>query len=73
MSKTLSRTLNDSSSKLASLPPLPDDVKLCAIDVIGQYPNIPFDEGLTGMRKALDLRKEKRISTESLIELGGCV
>ena len=40
---------------------------------MGQYPNIPFDEGLIGMRKALYLRKEKRISTESLIELAGCV
>ena len=58
---------------MASLPPLPDDVILCTIDVVGLYPNIPHDEGLIAMRKALDLRKDKRISTESLIELAECV
>ena len=40
---------------------------------MGLYPNIPHDEGLIAMRKALDLRKDKRISTESLIELAECV
>ena len=50
-----------------------DDVVLCTIDVVGLYPNIPHDEGLIAMRKALDLRKDKRISTESLIELAECV
>ena len=51
---------------MASLPPLPDDVILCTIDVVGLYPNIPHNEGLIA---ALDLRKDKIISTESLIEL----
>ena len=46
-----------------------DDVTLCTIDVVGLYHNIPHDEGLIAMRKALDLRKDKRISTEALIEL----
>ena len=50
-----------------------DDVTLCTIDVVGLYHNIPHDEGLIAMRKALDLRKDKRISTESLIELAECV
>ena len=36
-------------------------------DVVGLYPNIPHNEGLLAMRKALDLRKDRRISTESLI------
>ena len=53
----------------ASLPPLPDDVILCTIDVVGLYPNILHDEWLIAMKKALDLRKDKIISTESLIEL----
>ena len=52
---------------------MPDDVILCTVDVVGLYPNIPHDEGLIAMRKALDLRKDKRISTESLIELAECV
>ena len=67
------RNTNDFLSKLNRLPPLPDDVIWCTIDVVGLYPNIPSDEGLITMSKALDLRKDKRISTESLIELAECV
>ena len=63
------RDTNDFLSKLDSLPPLPDDVILCTIDVVDLYPNIRHDEGLITMRDALDLRKDKRNSTESLIEL----
>ena len=57
--KSYIRDTNDFLSKLASLPPSPDDVILCTIDVVGLYPNIPHDEGLISMRKALDLRKDK--------------
>ena len=57
--KSYIRDTNDILSKLASLPPLPDDVILCTIDVVGLYPNIPRDEGLIAIRKALDLRKGK--------------
>ena len=52
---------------------MPDGVILCTIDVVGLYPSIPHDEGSIAMMKALDLRKDKRISTESLIELAECV
>ena len=58
---------------MTSLHPLPDEVILCTMGVVGLYPNIPHDEGLIATRKALDLRKDKRISTESLIELAECV
>ena len=71
--KSCIRDRNGFLSKSASLPLLPDDVVLCTIDAVGLYPNIPHDEGLIAMRKALDLRKDKRISTESLIELAECV
>ena len=56
-----------------SLPPLPDDVILCTIDVVGLYHNIPDDEGLIALSKALDLLKDKNNSTESLIEWAECV
>ena len=59
--KSYIKDTNDFLSKLASLPTLPDDVILCAIDAVCLYPNIPHDEGLIAMRKALDLRKDKRI------------
>ena len=61
--KSYIRDTNFFLSKLASFLPFPDDVILCAIDVMGLYPHIPHDEGLIGMRKAL----------ESLNELAECV
>ena len=48
---------------------MPDDVTLCTIDVVGLYPNIPHDDGLIAIRKAVDLQKDKRISIEAVIEL----
>ena len=64
---------NDFLCKLASFPTLPDNVILCTVDVMSLHPNIPHDEGLIAMRNALDLRKDKRTSTESLIKLAECV
>ena len=52
---------------------MPDDLILCTIDVVGLYPNIPQEEGLIAIRKALDTRKDKTISTDFLIELAECV
>ena len=59
--------------KIASLPPLPDDIILCTIDVAGLYPNIPLDEGLIALRKSLESRKDKKISTGFLTDLAECV
>ena len=59
--------------KIENHPPLPDDLVLCTIDAVDLYPNIPHQEGLIANRRALDTRKHKTISTDSLIELGGCV
>ena len=59
--------------KIANLPPLPEDLFFCTIDVVGLYPNIPHDEGLKAVRNALDSREDKTISTESLLELAECV
>ena len=59
--------------KIANLSPLPDDLILCTLDVVGLYPNIPHEEGLIAIRKALDTRKDKTISTELLIKLNECV
>ena len=37
------------------------------------YSNIPHEDGLVTMRKALDAREEKTVSTDSLIELVECI
>ena len=52
---------------------MPDDLILCTIDVVGLYPNIPHEEGLIAIRKALDSRDDKTISTDFLIESAECV
>ena len=57
---------------IANLAPFPGDLILCTIDVVDLYPNIAHKEGLIAIRKALDIRKYKRISTDSLIELPVC-
>ena len=64
---------DDFLRKVANLPPLPDDLILCTIDVVGLYPNIPHDEGQIAIRKALDSREDKTISTDSLMDLAECV
>ena len=74
--KSYVQDTNDFLKTIANLPPLPDDFTLCTIDqieVVGLYPNIPHEEGLIAIRKALDTRKDKTISTDSLIELAECV
>ena len=71
--KSFIKDTNDFLRKLRSLPLLPDNSLLCTIDVVGLYPNIPHEEGLIVIRKALDKREDKVITTDSLMELAECV
>ena len=71
--KSYIKDTNDFLRKLDALPSLPEDTILCTIDVVGLYPNIPHEDGLVAMRKALDEREDKTVSTDSLIELTECV
>ena len=43
------------------------------MDVVGLYSNIPHDEGLLALRKRLDEREEKDVSTGTLVELAELV
>ena len=63
---------NDFLKKLSSLPNLPDII-LCPVDVVGLYLNIPHEEGLSVLRKQLDLRQEKDVTTSKLVELAEVV
>ena len=60
---------NDFLNKLRSLPKLPDNIILCTVDVVGLYPNIPQEEGLSALRKRLDNRMKKYISSDTLCNL----
>ena len=71
--KSYIKDTNDFLCKLKDLPPLPDDAILCTIDVVGLYPSIPHDQGLEAMKKALEGRMDKSVSTESLVKLADIV
>ena len=54
--------------KLKELLSLPKNAILCAIDVVGLYPNIPHKEGLASIRKHLENRENKEVTTDTLVE-----
>ena len=60
-------------SLLAQLGEIPDNALLCTADVVGLYPNIPHNEELEAMHKALDTRQNPSVSTESIVSLGKLV
>ena len=60
---------NNFLSKLKSLGKLPQGAILCTIYVVGLYPNIPHSKGLNALRRFLELRDNKQISSDTLIEL----
>ena len=37
--------------------------------LFGLYPNIAHDEGLFALQKRLELKREKKVSTSTLVEL----
>ena len=67
--KSYIKDTNDFLKKVKNLHPLPDGAILCTIDVVALYPNIPHEDGLTALRKALDAREDQRVSTDSIMEL----
>ena len=71
--KSYIKDTNDFLKKLLSLPNLPGDIILCTVAVVGLYPNIPHDEGLSALRKRLDLKQEEDVTTSTLVELAEVV
>ena len=67
--KSYIKDRNGFLNKLHSLSKLPDDIILCTVDVDGLYPNIPQEEGLAALKKRLDKRMEKYISSHTLCDL----
>ena len=63
--KSYTQDTNYFLKKIANLPHLPDDLILCKIDVVNLYLNTPPEEGLLTIRRVLDIRKGKIISTDS--------
>ena len=67
--KSYIKDTNDFLKKLRSLTNLPSNGLLCTMHVVGLYPNIPHDEGLSALRKRLNERNKKDVSTDNLGEL----
>ena len=55
--------------KFKELGQLPEGTILCTIEVVGLYPNISYDEGLSSLKDFLDSRFDKQVITDTLIKL----
>ena len=71
--KSYIKDTNNFLKKLRSLRNIPNDIILCSVDVAGLYPNILHDEGLSALQKRLELKREKKVSTSTLVELAEVV
>ena len=60
-------------NKIKKLGSLPVGAILCTMDVVGLYPNIPHGEGLASLRRFLETRDNKQISSDTLTELAEVV
>ena len=71
--KSYIKDTNHFLNKIKKLGSLPDGAVLCTMDVVGLYPNIPHGEGLDSLRRYLETRDNKQISSDTLTELAGVV
>ena len=59
----------DFIKKLKNIDHVPQDAIMVTADVVGLYPSIPHDAGLKTLRKSLDNRENKKISTDDLTKM----
>ena len=71
--KSYIKDTNHFLNKIKKLGSLPDGAILCTMDVVGLYPNIPHGEGLDSLRRFLETRDNKQISSDTLTELAEVV
>ena len=55
--------------KIKSIRTLPENAILVTVDVVGLYPSIPHQAGLSALKEALENRSVKKIPTENLIKM----
>ena len=67
--KSYIKDTNHFLNKIKMVRSLPDGAILCTMDVVGLYPNIPHGEGLDSLRRFLETRDNKQISSDTLTEL----
>ena len=59
----------DCLKRISALGPLPKNSILVTADVVGLYPTIPREGGLEALRERLNERPDKKVPTESLVEM----
>ena len=55
--------------KIKNISTLPENAILVTADVVGLYPSIPHQAGLSTLKEALENRSVKKIPTENLIKM----
>ena len=55
--------------KIKNLTDIPEGAILVTADVVSLYPSIPHQSGLEALKKALDARENKFISTDDLVKM----
>ena len=55
--------------KIKTIGSVPENAILVTADVVGLYPNIPHQAGLKTLKKALERRDIKKITTEDLVRM----
>ena len=73
LARGVTNDTTDFLKKLRFLTNLLNDIILCSVDVVGLYPHISHAEGLSSLQKRLELRREKKVSTSTLVELAEVV
>ena len=59
----------DFIKELNNIDHIPQDANKVTTDVVGLYPSIPNDNGLEALKKVLDNRENKKISTDDLTKM----
>ena len=59
----------DFIKKLKNIDHIPQDAIMVTTDIVGLYPSTPHRAGLETLRKALDNRENKEISTDDLTKI----
>ena len=65
--KSYIKDTNHFLNELKSLGKLPQGAILCTFDIVGLYPNSPRSKGMTSLRRFLEFRDNKQISSDTLI------
>ena len=67
------RDSNDFINKIKNLKNIPSNSILVTADVVGLYSSIPHELGLNAIKKALENRESKSVSTSDVLKMLGFV